>query len=102
MQSRTYEITFKGQAGRTLRAQFDDCKVTTHPERTTLRADLPDQAAFVELVGRIVGLGLVVIDAHLLTQPSLLRPASRTCSDHEHFLPGQTGGGAQLCPGGQP
>jgi hypothetical protein len=32
----------------------------------------------------------------------LLRPASRTCSDHEHFLPGQTGGGAQLCPGGQP
>jgi hypothetical protein len=68
--SRTYEITFSGQAGRTLRAQFDDCQVTTHPETTTLRAELPDQAAFAGLVGRIVGLGLEITDVHLLTRPS--------------------------------
>src|SRR5437867_396081 len=37
VQSRTYEIIFSGQAGRTLRAQFDDCEVTTNPETTTLR-----------------------------------------------------------------
>ena len=71
MQSRTYEIIFSGQAGRTLRAQFDDCEVTTSPETTTLRAELPDPAAFSGLVERIVGLGLEIIDVHLLTQPSL-------------------------------
>lgn len=71
MPSRTYEITFSGQAGRTLRAQFDDCEVTTTPETTTLRAELPDPAALSGLVERIVGLGLEIIDVHLLTRPSV-------------------------------
>ena len=71
MPSRTYEVTFSGQAGRTLRAQFDDCEVTTTPEITTLRADLPDPAALCGLVERIVGLGLEIMDVHLLTRPSL-------------------------------
>ena len=71
MQPRTYEITFSGQAGRTLRAQFDDCEVTTNPEMTTLRAELPDPAALSGLVERIVGLGLEIIDVHLLTRPSV-------------------------------
>jgi len=66
----TYEITFSGQAGRTLRAQFDDCKVTTGPDTTILHAELPDQAALSGLVQRIVGLGLVVIDVHLVTPGS--------------------------------
>ena len=69
MRSHTYEITFSGQAGRTLRAQFDDCKVTTGPDTTTIRAELPDQAALSGLVERIVGLGLVVLDVHLATPP---------------------------------
>jgi len=67
----TYEITFSGQAGRTLRAQFDDCTVTTSPETTTLRAELPDPAALSGLIGRIVGLGLEIIDVHLVAQPSV-------------------------------
>jgi hypothetical protein len=71
VQPRTYEITFSGQAGRTLRAQFDDCEVTTSPETTTLRAELPDPAALSGLVERIVGLGLEIIDVHLLTRPSV-------------------------------
>jgi hypothetical protein len=70
VRSHTYEITFRGQAGRTLRAQFDDCEVTTSLEMTTLRAELPDQAALPGLVERIVGLGLEIIDVHLMTQPS--------------------------------
>jgi hypothetical protein len=70
VRSRTYEITFGGQAGKTLRAQFDDCTVTTSPETTTLRAELPDPAALPGLVERVVGLGLEIIDVHLVTQPS--------------------------------
>jgi hypothetical protein len=67
----TYEITFRGQAGRTLRAQFDDCDVTTSPKTTTLRAELADSAALVGLVERIVGIGLEIIDVHLVTQPAM-------------------------------
>ena len=64
MGSRIYEITFAGQAGRTLRAEFDDCQVTIGSGATTLRAELPDQAALAGLVHRITGLGLDVVDLH--------------------------------------
>jgi hypothetical protein len=61
VRSQTYEITFAGQAGAGLRAEFDDCEVTVGPDTTTLRAGLPDQAALVGLVMRIAGLGLEVV-----------------------------------------
>ena len=66
MRSQIYEITFTGQAGSALRAEFDDCEVTLGPGTTTLRADLPDQAALSGLMDRITGLGLEVIDMHLV------------------------------------
>jgi hypothetical protein len=68
--ARTYEITFLGQAGTTLRAEFDDCEVTVGPDRTTLRAELPDQGALTGLMERITGLGLDVIDVSLVAPPS--------------------------------
>ena len=71
MRPLTYEITFRGQAGRTLRAQFDDCDVTTSPKTTILRAELPDSVALLGLVERIVGIGLEIIDVHLVTQPAM-------------------------------
>lgn len=71
VRAHTYEITFSGEAGRTLRAQFDECTVTTGPDTTTLRAELPDQAALSGLVQRIVGLGLEVIDVHIVTAPDM-------------------------------
>ena len=63
---RTYEITFTGRAGDTLRTAFDDCTVTLGRDTTTLRVQLPDQAAVWGLVHRITGLGLEVVDLHLL------------------------------------
>jgi hypothetical protein len=35
LRSQTYEITFTGQAGSALRAEFDDCKVVCGPRSTT-------------------------------------------------------------------
>ena len=70
MRSDTYEITFTGRADKTLRAQFDDCNVTTGPDTTTLRAELADPAALSGLVQRIAGLGLEVIELHRVTPPS--------------------------------
>jgi ANTAR domain len=63
----TCEITFAGQAGSAIRAEFDDCTVTVRPGRTTLRAQLPDQAAICGLVHRIIGLGLDVVHMHLVS-----------------------------------
>jgi hypothetical protein len=37
---------------------------------TTVRAQLPDQAALWGLVQRIIGLGLEVVDLHLLAPES--------------------------------
>ena len=69
MRSQIYEITFTGQAGSTLRAEFDDCELTIGPGTTTLRAELPDQGALSGLVQRITGLGLEVIHMHLVAPP---------------------------------
>ena len=66
MRSQIYEITFTGQAGSALRAEFDDCEVTVGPGITTLRAEVPDQGALSGLMDRITGLGLEVVDMHLV------------------------------------
>jgi hypothetical protein len=62
MRSQTYEITFTGQAGTAVRAEFDDCKISIGPQTTTLRAEIPDQAALLGLVQRLTGLRLELIN----------------------------------------
>ena len=70
MQSQTFEITFLGKAGTTLRAEFEDCEVTIGPGTTTLRAELPDRGALSGLMERIKSLGLDVIDVSLVAPPA--------------------------------
>jgi hypothetical protein len=65
VQSRTYEITFAGQAGTALCAEFDDCDVSVGPGTTTLRAEMPDQGALQGLLQRITSLGLELLDVSL-------------------------------------
>jgi hypothetical protein len=62
VQSRTYEITFAGQAGTVLRAEFDDCDVRVGRGTTTLRAEIPDQGALQGLLQRITSLGLDLVN----------------------------------------
>ena len=69
MRPQIYEITFTGQAGTALRAEFEDCEVSVGPGTTTLRAVLPDQGALSGLMQRITGLGLEVIHMHLVAPP---------------------------------
>ena len=70
VRSQMYEITFAGQAGAVLRAEFDDCEVTVGPGTTTLRAELPDPAAFAGLMQRIAALRLEVLHVQLVaSQP---------------------------------
>jgi hypothetical protein len=70
VRSQTYEITFAGEAGSALRGEFDDCEVTVGSGTTTLRAELPDQAALSGLVLRITGLGLELVHVQLVAPPS--------------------------------
>jgi len=70
VRSRTYEIVFVGQAGAAVRAEFDDCQITTSPGATTLRAELPDQAALIGLMLRIDNLRLEVMHVFLLPPPA--------------------------------
>jgi hypothetical protein len=69
VRSETYEITFTGEAAATLCAEFDDCEVTVGAGMTTLRAELPDQAALAGLMLRITGLRLRVTQVRLLALP---------------------------------
>lgn len=69
VRSRTYEMTFVGQAGAVLRAEFGDCDVTVGPGATTLRAELPDQGALHGLMQRISGLRLELVDVHVVLPP---------------------------------
>jgi hypothetical protein len=69
VQAQTYDITFMGQAGSALRAQFDDCEVTIGPDTTTVRAELPDRGALTGLIERINSLGLDVIGVNLVAPP---------------------------------
>ena len=69
MQPRTYEITFAGQAGALLRAEFDDCEISVGPGTTTLRAELLDQGGLQGLLQRIVGLRLELIHLHMVAPP---------------------------------
>jgi hypothetical protein len=70
MPARTYEITFSGQAGSMLRAEFEDCQVIVGPRITTLRADLPDSAALTGLIQRVCALGLDVTGVRRVASPA--------------------------------
>lgn len=69
LRSRVYEITFEGRAGHVLRAEFNDCEVSTGQDTTTLRVELPGQPALWGIIERMMDFGLRLIDLRVLTVP---------------------------------
>ena len=70
MATQIYDIAFAGEAGEVLRAEFDDCEVSVGGGITTLRAELPDPAAFAALMQRLAALRLEVVRVHRVTATS--------------------------------
>ena len=66
LRSQVYEITFAGQAGSVLRAEFDDCEVSIGVDMTTLRVELPDQAALWGVLERMMEFGLQLVGLRLV------------------------------------
>jgi hypothetical protein len=61
-----YELSFKGAASDALAAAFDHALVTTRHGVTTIRTELPDQAALQGVIGRIHALGLELLEVRLV------------------------------------
>ncbi len=81
--SRTYEVTFAGQAGTVLRAEFDDCEVSVGPGTTTLHLELADQGALHGLIQRIASFGLELIDV------TAVAPSANIGQQTSKYLPAQ-------------
>jgi len=77
--SRTYEITFVGQAGTALRAEFDDCAVSVGPSTTTLHLELADQGALHGLIQRVASFGLELIDISVVAPPADVGQETSKC-----------------------
>lgn len=50
-------------------AEFDDCEISVGPGTTTLRAEQLDQSALQELMQRVTGLGLELIEVRAVAPP---------------------------------
>jgi hypothetical protein len=77
--SRTYEITFVGQAGSVLRAEFDDCAISVGPSTTTLRLELADQGALHGLIQRIASFSLELIDVSVVAPSADIGQETSNC-----------------------
>ncbi len=77
LEPRIYEISFAGQAGPAIRAEFDDCQIITGTNATILHAELPDPCALAGLIQRIIDLRLEITHVLLITpRRDLARPGS--------------------------
>ncbi len=65
--SRLYQISFAGQAGPAVHAEFDDCEIVPGPGATTLYAELPDQCALSGLIQRIIDFRLDITHVLLIS-----------------------------------
>jgi hypothetical protein len=70
MTRRTYEITVAGQAVPAVVGAFEDFEVVVGAECTTLRAELPDQAALHGAIDRVQALGLELLEVRPVEDPS--------------------------------
>jgi hypothetical protein len=65
-----YEVSFKGSASDMLAGAFQDCAVDSRRGVTLVRSPVADQSALKGLLDRIHGLGLELLEVHLVAEPA--------------------------------
>jgi hypothetical protein len=87
MTSRTYEITFAGEAVPALIEAFEGFDMTVDEGKTTMRAELPDQAALHGAIERLRAFGLELLLVRAVEPPA---PTARLSVEAEtHRRPGE-------------
>src|SRR5215469_8202032 len=66
MATSTYEITFKGEAGKRLRAAFEGLDISADHGVTVLKGEVLDQAALHGIIDRVQALGLELVDVRIV------------------------------------
>jgi hypothetical protein len=69
MTPRTYEITVAGRAVPAVIDAFEEFDVVVGADCTTLRAELPDQAALHGAIDRVQALGLELLEVRPVEPP---------------------------------
>lgn len=64
MPASVYDVTFKGEAGPAIRAQFEDLEISSRDGLSVLRVVAPDQASLYGVINRVNSLGLELIDVN--------------------------------------
>lgn len=67
-----YEIRMAGVVPEALLLEMNGVRVTFQPGHTVLRGPLPDRTAVHEVIERLQGLGLELIEMRRLTEPVVL------------------------------
>lgn len=70
MTPKTYEITFAGEPVPAVADAFEEFDVIVGWDSTTLRAELPDQAALHGAIDRIGALGLELLEIRAIEPPN--------------------------------
>jgi hypothetical protein len=73
MTFRRCEITFAGEAVPAIVAAFEEFEVTVQAGNTTLRGELPDQAALYGTMNRIHDFGLELLEVRVVPRPAFQR-----------------------------
>jgi hypothetical protein len=66
MAVQTYELQFRGAASDTLAAAFDGCQLTSDRGVTTVRAQIPDQAALQGMIAQVHAFGLDLLEVRIV------------------------------------
>ena len=66
MAVQTYELQFRGAASDTLAAAFDGCDLTSDRGVTTVRAQIPDQAALQGMIAQVHTFGLDLLEVRIV------------------------------------
>ncbi len=69
MAVQTYELQFRGAASDTLAAAFDGCDLTSDRGVTTVRAQIPDQAALQGMIAQVHTFGLDLLEVRIVGGP---------------------------------
>jgi hypothetical protein len=70
---KTYEITFAGEAIPAIVAAFEEFEVVVQAGNTTLRAELPDQAALHGTMNRLQDFGLELLEVRVVPRAATQR-----------------------------